>query len=258
MSFIQFENGKIHYLIKSSSETNEKGSALIFIHGSGEHSFVWKEQMENIEPVIPLIAIDLPSHGKSSEFANLSLDLYIEAVKSLKEELQLKTILLCGHSLGGAVAQGYYFKYPNDIIGLILMSTGAKLRVLPRILEETKNDFNKFLDSIEIGSFYRKTLVTIITEYVQEISKIKPSIVHRDFQICNEFNVMNKLGSIGVPCLIIVGKADKLTPVKYHKYFHSHIEDSELHIIDEAGHAVMVEKPPKVNQLIEKFLHRFK
>jgi pimeloyl-ACP methyl ester carboxylesterase len=256
MPAIDFNQGTIYYLIKKASEQQNYKKALIFIHGSGEHTFVWARQLKGIDSPIPLISLDLPSHGKSSHFEHLSLDLYVDSVKELKETLNFKKIIFCGHSLGGAVAQAYYFRYPEDVSALILMSTGAKLRVLPRILEDSKNNFNEFLKTIDVGAFYRKTIKRLINDYVAEVAKMDPMVVHQDFSICNDFNVLDKLETITIPCLIIVGKADKLTPVKYHKYFHKHLPTSELHIINKAGHSVMVEKPSKVNIIIEKFLRK--
>jgi pimeloyl-ACP methyl ester carboxylesterase len=54
--------------------------------------------------------------------------------------------------------------------------------------------------------------------------------------------------------LIICGKEDLLTPVKYSQYLKQKIKNSELYIIEEAGHMVMLEKPNEVNQIIERFL----
>jgi len=257
MPSIEFKNKTIHYLIKNPNNSQKNNKALIFIHGSGEHSFLWRHQMEEIDANIPLISIDLPSHGKSSKFEHLSLDLYVESIKILKKKLDIGKVILCGHSLGGAIAQKSYFKYPENVIGLILMSTGARLRVLDEILNYTKNNFNEYLKNIPVGAFYRKTSKNLVDDYIKEVSKTEPMVIHTDFKICNNFDMLNEISSIDVPCLIIVGKADVLTPVKYHKYFHKHIKDSELHIINNAGHSVMIEKPIQVNKFIEKFLQRF-
>ena len=67
-------------------------------------------------------------------------------------------------------------------------------------------------------------------------------------------DTLDKTDSIEVPCLIICGKYDKLTPVKYSQFFHNKIKNSELSIIDKAGHGVMLEQPKKVNHAIEKFI----
>ncbi|MBY9021102.1 MAG: alpha/beta hydrolase, partial [Candidatus Lokiarchaeota archaeon] len=67
------------------------------------------------------------------------------------------------------------------------------------------------------------------------------------------FDTIEKTSSINIPCLIIVGKSDKLTPIKYSEFFHTKIENSDLHIVDGAGHMVMLEKPVEVNTSIKNF-----
>jgi pimeloyl-ACP methyl ester carboxylesterase len=227
---------------------------LIFIHGSGETSKVWKNQLSDLNLRIPIIGIDLPSHGNSDYYPNLSLDLYVNSIKKLQEDLKLNKIILCGHSLGGAVALSFYFNYQRYVSGLILMSTGAKLRVLPVILNNTKNNFETFLKNIPVGAFYKKTDQSIQKWYVNEVSKIKPIVVHNDFKICDNFDVMGKIDQIRVPCLILVGKYDKLTPLKYSEYFHKKIPNSMFEIIPNAGHSVMIENPKETNQIIEDFI----
>ncbi|MFX1437847.1 MAG: alpha/beta fold hydrolase, partial [Promethearchaeota archaeon] len=60
--------------------------------------------------------------------------------------------------------------------------------------------------------------------------------------------------TIDIPCLIICGKYDQLTPVKYSKFFHDKIRNSKLYIINKAGHGVMLEKPKQVNKAIERLI----
>ncbi|TFF99334.1 MAG: alpha/beta hydrolase [Promethearchaeota archaeon] len=248
--YFTYLNKKIYYKINNLN----KERAIIFIHGSGEHSFVWESQIDDLDVAFSLITMDLPSHGKSDKYENLSLEIYVEAVRQLIHVLKFKGVVLCGHSLGGAVAQQYYLKHRDNVKGLILCSTGAKLRVLPIILENTLHNFDTFLNNIPIGAFYRKTKEKIKKSYVEEVSKIEPKVVHTDFKICDNFDVIDKVGSIDIPCLIIVGDADKLTPVKYAEFFNKNIEDSTLKIIEKAGHSVMIEKPNKVNNAIKTFI----
>ena len=70
---------------------------------------------------------------------------------------------------------------------------------------------------------------------------------------------MNTVSSIRVPALIICGNDDALTLPKYSSYLHEAIYGSQLTLIDDAGHMVMMEKPMEVNRAIEGFvLHRKK
>jgi len=247
--YLKVEDKKIFYVIRESG----KSKALVFIHGSGGSSDTWKNQL-NLDIDYDLIALDLPSHDNSDNFSNLSLDLYVDVVHQLIEYLNYETIILCGHSLGGAIIQQYYFTYPKEVSGLILFNTGARLRVAPFILNSLKNNYQEFLDSLPVGAFYYATPKETIELYMQETSKISAEVTYNDFKICNGFDVLNKLNTIEIPCLIIVGKHDQLTPVKYSEYFRNNIKNSELHIISKAGHMVMLEKPNEVNQAIKNFV----
>jgi pimeloyl-ACP methyl ester carboxylesterase len=250
--YLEFEDKKIFYEIRESG----KSKALIFIHGSGGNSNYWKNQFD-LEVNCDIVALDLPSHDKSDNFPNLSLDLYVEVVHQLINNLHYESVILCGHSLGGAIIQQYYFTYPKDISGLILCNTGGKLRVAPFILNSLKNSYSKYLDDLPAGAFYRSTPKELIDLYVKETSRIGAEITYTDFKICDNFDVLDKLGSINVPCLIIVGKQDQLTPVKYSEYFHDKIKNSELYILNKAGHMVMVEKPTEFNQAIKDFISKY-
>ncbi|MHA1487940.1 MAG: alpha/beta fold hydrolase, partial [Promethearchaeota archaeon] len=244
------EDKRIYYNNKKSGSNK----AIIFVHGSGGSSYTWKNQL-NLDIDYDLITLDLPSHDKSDNFSDLSLHLYVDVVHQLIKSLNYENIILCGHSLGGAIVQQYYFIYPKDVSGLILFNTGGKLRVAPFILKSLKNNYQEFMDSLPADAFYRATPKKTIELYIQETSKISADVTYNDFKICDGFDVLSKLSTIEVPCLIIVGKQDQLTPVKYSVFFHNNIKKSELHIISKAGHMVMLEKPNEVNQAIENFIN---
>jgi pimeloyl-ACP methyl ester carboxylesterase len=250
MPFFDFKKKKIFYhLIEKNTQ-----QAMIFIHGAGESSYIWKNQMRNLIHDHSLIALDLPSHGKSSDLRKISIETYVDVVKALVEHLHLNKVILAGHSLGGAIAQTYYFKYREDITALILCSTGVRLRVSPLIFDLIQNDYSDFLKTLPVGAFYRKTPIDIIDDFVDEMSKTEPEVAYQDFSFCNEFDMLKKVRQIRVPCLIICGNADKLTPLKYSQFFEAKIGDSNLKTVKNAGHMVMLEKPEEVNQAIQDFL----
>ena len=161
--YFKFEDKKIFYNISESG----KPKALIFIHGSGGNSNTWKNQL-NLEIDYDIVALDLPSHDKSDDFQDLSLNLYVDVVHQLIKFLQYKNVILCGHSLGGAIVQQYYFTYPKEVAGLILCSTGGKLRVAPFILDSLKKNYSRFLEDLPAGAFYRTTPKELIDPYLED------------------------------------------------------------------------------------------
>jgi pimeloyl-ACP methyl ester carboxylesterase len=105
-------------------------------------------------------------------------------------------------------------------------------------------------------AFYRKTSQEIINRIVNETSHMNNITIFNDFKICDNFNTMDKTDSIKIPCLILVGESDKLTPLKYSKYFFEKIKNSKLVVIEGAGHMVMLEKPKEFNRAIEVYLKK--
>ena len=88
----------------------------------------------------------------------------------------------------------------------------------------------------------------------KEIRKCKPSIIHRDFIACNEFDIMDKVSDISVPTLILVGNQDVMTPAKFSEYLHDRIPKSTLYTIDRAGHSVMLEQADEFNTRIKEWM----
>lgn len=204
-----------------------------------------------------IIAIDLPSHNKSSVFSVLSLNLYIDVVKEFTKILRSESIIIGGHSMGGVIAQEFFYNYPKDVSALILCSTGGRMRVSQFILNNVKNNYQDYLDNLREGSFYRKTPKIIIDNAILEASQTGSEVTYNDFKICDAFDTLTKTSTIDVPCLIICGKADQMTPVKYSQFFHDKIINSKLCIIDKAGHNVMIEQPKQLNDAIENFIDEY-
>ena len=177
-----------------------------------------------------------------------------KTIENLSSKLNFEDIILCGHSLGGAIIQQYYFQNPDEVAALILCGTGGRLRVSPFILNSLKKNYQEFLDVSLRSAFYRKTSSEIVDDYMNETIKVDRNVTYTDFKICDNFDTLDKTSTIDIPCLIICGKQDALTPPKYSNFFHDKIMTSELRIIDKAGHMVMLEKPDEVNRAIEAFI----
>ena len=204
-----------------------------------------------------MIAVDLPSHAKSEKFDNISLELYVNVVKQLVSSLNIGDVVLCGHSLGGAIVLSYHFKYPKDVAGLVLCASGARLRVVDFIFDKLRNNYKEYLEYLPLGNFFIKTSNIIKEDLLKQVADMDPEVVYVDFKICNEFDVMDKISSINIPCLIICGNKDTLTPIKYSTYLKKNIKTSELIIINRAAHKVMLEKPDEVNKAIKEFIRKF-
>src|SRR5579863_1282076 len=119
---------------------NTRERPLVFIHGSGDTARVWRSQVDYFGPA-RAFAIDLPGHGQRADTlpSEVSVLDYARSVRAIIwNELRLDHPIIAGHSLGGAIALKMGLEYGDDLGGLILIGTGARLRVHPNLLEEAR------------------------------------------------------------------------------------------------------------------------
>ena len=66
----------------------------------------------------------------------------------------------------------------------------------------------------------------------------------------------DRLKNVEVPCLLIWGRQDPITPPAMGQLFEQLLPDAELHYLNECGHVPTQEHPEAVAMLIKKFLQR--
>jgi pimeloyl-ACP methyl ester carboxylesterase len=89
----------------------------------------------------------------------------------------------------------------------------------------------------------------------QRMLEVRFSVLNGDFLACDAYDEANLLGRIKAPTLIICGAEDKMTPVRYSQVMNERIKKSLLHVVDGAGHNVMIEQPLTVANLLQLFLN---
>ncbi len=231
-----------------------QGEKVLFIHGSGWNTHMWHNQRDYLKSSMEVMLVDFRGHGESPGDGCDSVEEYRDAVYEMIRELHIERCYIAGHSLGGAIALSLSLAYPDIIKGIILIGTGARLRVLPQILEGVVNDKENTVRNISGFAFSKRTSSVLKDQAINEMMKCSGEVIYKDFSACNRFDVMDTVNSIRVPALIICGNDDTLTLPKYSLYLHEAIKDSRLTLIDDAGHMVMMEQPMEVNRKIEGFV----
>ena len=140
--------------------------------------------------------------------------------------------------------------FADRVAGLVLMATGARLRVAPAILEGIHSDFEKTVDMITRLAWSAEVSPTLAILGRQALLKTGPDVLLGDFVACDRFDVVERLREIENPTLIVAGSADQLTPIKYAQFLSEHIPCAGLVALEGAGHMVMLERPAEVVQAI--------
>lgn len=231
---------------------------LVLVHGAGDSARAWKEQVAYFGA--RAFALDLPGHGERADSLQeqVSVSEYAQAVRAIiTEELHLERPIVVGHSLGGLIALQMGLDFGAELGGLILIGTGARMRVLPALLEAARTNPEQAQRTLKQFSISQQSDPALPISLLNEPGKTRPGILYRDLMACNGFDVMGRLQEIqNLPTLILCGAEEQNAPVKYSIYLHEHIADSTLKIIPGAGHYVQREKPAEVNRTIAEWLTR--
>ena len=226
------------------------GLKLIFLHGAGCSSLSFYYQLRHFRTAK---AIDLPGHpdGKPCE----SIDGYLEWARGFIRARRYKNVVLCGHSMGGAIAMRYALKYPEELRGLILLGTGARLRVHPQYLERCREPGQGNRPWLEQHlDYYRAVDQEVYPVLKQRAAEVGPAVELNDLLACDQFDLMARVNEITLPTRVICGSDDIMTPVKYSDYLADRIPGAQKAVIPGGSHFAHMEKFQQVNGEIEDFL----
>lgn len=210
---------------------------------------VWHLQLARFKE--KAAAVELPGHPTGSGLT--TIEGYADVVEKYIEKNHITRPVPVGHSMGGAIAIELALRNP-DLAGLVLIGTGARLRVHPDILLRIRENYEEACRLIAQWSVSAAVRDPIIVDRIaQEMLRISPTVTYGDFVACDKFDRMKDIDRIHCRTLIVCGADDRLTPPKYSLYLHEKIPDSRLIVIPGAGHSVMLEKYRELSDTLATF-----
>lgn len=227
---------------------------VVFIHGSGGSHVLWHAQVEALADEMNTVALDLPGHGGSDGPGMESVAGYAAAVDGFIASLNVPRPVPCGLSIGGAIVLYLLLEYSHKYGAGIVVNSGAKLRVMPLIFEAIEKDYSAYLAAAPAFSISEKTDPSRIKPLSDAMAACPPTVALGDFRACDTFDVMERVGEIEVPVLVLTAPDDKLTPPKYGAFLAERIKRSSLVGIEDSGHLSPMEQPEEVARAIREFV----
>jgi pimeloyl-ACP methyl ester carboxylesterase len=249
MPDIMTNYGPVFYLDRGSS-----APPIVAIHGAGGLGRYWGNQLVGLSRQVRFVAFDLPGHGRSTGPTHTTIVEGAQRVEAMMDVLKIKQAVLLGHSMGGALALRLAQQQPDRVHGLVLVGTGARSRVHPRILDGIHADWNATTRLITEWSYAPGTSPLVLDTATADLRDVDPRVVHSDYAACNEFDMMSEIGNIAAPALVLVGEHDRMTPPAYAQHLVRSLPNAVLEVIPNAGHMAMLEQPQAVNDAICRFV----
>ena len=217
---------------------------IVFIHGAGCTADVWDAQRPGFADAT---FYALPGHGRPG--APDSIGAFADA---LLADLSGDSILI-GHSMGGAIALECALRGDSRVRALVMLSSGAKLRVGPAIFSALESDFEAA--SAEVPRyFFAEPTTGRMEQATRAMRAVGQAQTIRDFRACDAFDRIEQLGRVAVPLLALVGDKDVMTPPKFSLALADRVPEGQARILEGAGHLAMVERPDETNAALHAFV----
>ena len=213
---------------------------------------IFSPQIEELSKNLEITIADISSFSSVRELAS---DVLKKAPKFFS---------LLGHSMGGIVAMEIYSQEPNRIEKLILMDTNPKAE-----LDEVKLKREPQIKDVREGKLLEVMRDEMKPNYLAE-SENKSSVldvcmdmalalgpdvfINQSRALQKRADQLNTIQSINIPVLIMCGSEDKLCTVERHEMMHNMISDSDLKIINNAGHMPTLEQPRETTEVLKEWL----
>jgi len=217
---------------------------MVLVHGSGHTRATFDAQVAAFE----CDAVSLPGHPEGEALASVG-DCAVWLAKYLRWK-GVSQAIIGGNSLGGAIAIEFALRYPDATAGLVLLGTGARLKVAPQIFQMIDERWPECIDDL-VGLSLATDAPAPLRERIKSWhAEVGQRSTRQDYADCDAFDAMDRVASIRARTLVIVGSADAMTPPKYASFLQQRIAGSELALIEGAGHLAHAEKPEAVNDRI--------
>lgn len=240
--------GKFQYIEEG------EGEVLLLLHGlfgamSNYEQLIshYSKKYRVLVPVLPLF--ELPVR-------ELSVMKLMEFTVDFIDHLELTKVHALGNSLGGHVALLLTLHHSDRVKSLTLTGSSGLYENTMGDTYPRRQDYDFIAEKAKSTFFNRevatKELIDNIFEIVNNPEKGLRIVVTAKSAI--RHNLEKDLVNIKQPTLLIWGKNDIVTPPFVGEDFHKGIENSTLHLIDECGHAPMMERPEQFIQHLDAFL----
>jgi pimeloyl-ACP methyl ester carboxylesterase len=258
------------------------GYPVVVMHGGPGADYTTVMSLRGCANSFKLIFYDHRCNGRSrgADVTSFTWDNLTADADALRQALGFEKWAVLGHSFGGMVAMEYALRYPDRVSHLVLMDTGGDTRWSMEKAPETLASRGYSPDTVELARKFLNgaiepdemlpSLMKLNKAYFPHNlgfrrsvrlmfsgigTKLQPeTMIYARHHTLQGWTVMNRLGEIKVPTLIIAGRDDFIFPPEHQEQLAAGISDSQLLFIENAGHNPHEEWPDEVNEAVRNFL----
>lgn len=247
------------------------GYPILFVHGHPFNRTMWQPQVKALAGRgYRVIVPDLRGYGHSTVVpGTTTLDTFARDLDALLDHLGLDVVSVVGLSMGGQIALELYRLFPDRIDSLTLAATNpraetrqgktARVALAERLRTEGMRDYtNEMLIGMMSANNVRE--LPSVADHVRTMMYTTPpegaaaALLGR----AKRPDYTPLLRRVSAPTLLLAGQHDVFTPPGFTESMHVLVPDSVVEIIDGAGHLPNLERPERFNEVLRRFLDRYR
>lgn len=243
-----------------SYERLGRGAPLVLIHGYPLDHSIWKEVTPLLSSTFDLILPDVRGFGQSDatdspySMADLANDL-----AALLDHLQIESVFVAGHSMGGYVSLAFAQAHPSRVNGLALVASQAAADTPERRASRhasVKQILEHGIEETVEGMTPKLSANTRVQAFVHELmAKQKPAAFIGALQaMAGRLDMLPYLVSSNFPLLLIHGDSDGLIPLDRAREIKAAVPRAGWFLLPGVGHMPMLEDPTGIAIALKTFI----
>ncbi len=264
-STVQVDDMTIAYL--SNTETVD-GETIVLIHGFGANKDNWTRLARELTDEFNVYAIDLPGHGDSSKALDLGyrFEDQVNHLSRILAALDIDAAHMMGNSMGGAITALYAATYPEQVRSAVLFDPAGIFEYDSELVDlvmdgdnplipAREGDFKRLIDfALKKKPFVPWPIYDVMEEKAIANREVNEVIFAAIRDTGYEPDFRNAITGIEAPVLVVWGKEDRVINYRNAEVFVDRIPNASMVLLDDVGHAPMVEVPEESAQLFREFL----
>ncbi len=248
----------LHYVTEGS------GPPLVLIHGVGANLHNWDETVPLLAPEFTLLRMDLRGHGKSPQIREpWTLEKFAEDVIDTMDRAGIARAHLAGFSLGGLIGQCLAVNYPERFDRVALLSAVAgrtpeeREKVTGRLALLREGGFAMVSDAARERWFTPGFIRDNPEKVAARLEEIRANDLEsyiEAYRVFGHGEMADRLHEIGHRTLVLTGEHDIGSNTRMARLMHERIANSELVILPELRHSLLVEAPHLLAEHLLRFL----
>lgn len=238
------------------------GAPIVLLHSFGSDLRVWDALLPHLPETLHVLRIDLRGHGQSEcPPSPYSMGAMIKDVEAALDTNKIKDAVVMGLGLGGMIAQGLAVKRLDQVRGLVLCNTAAKIGHPPHwqaMIDEIKDGKQADLaDRFMSIWFHRAALKDgLHAQSLEAFIKTQPDGLMGSFEALMGTDFYTPTSGLRLPCLGIGGAEDRFIPQDMTRETTSLIPGSDFVLLRKSGHLPPVDQPEALAEALNGFLKR--